>query len=186
MTRWQEIIKRLAGKTNVRGAEIGVERGKLARHMLAQPNVIEYLCVDRWRYNESYAKTAHHKDTSNVYHEKNFKQFLKMVSEYPDKIRIISMSSRQAVKIIPNDYFDWVFIDANHDGNHVAEDIRNWRQKVKHGGFICGHEWGHKGFPESEPAVREAFYYDTPDTYIHRHKWPITLGGDWTWFAQRP
>jgi len=180
MKRWQEIIKRLAGKHNVRGAEIGVERGKTARRLLQQPNIIEYLCVDLWAYDKFYAETAKHKDTSSVYHNRNFRQFLEIASCHADKVRIITAQSYRAAKIIPNDYFDFVFIDADHSYERVRDDIRIWRQKVKHGGFLCGHDWGDARFPGVKAAVTQSF-----EPPCHDY-WPIELGGDFTWFATRP
>ena len=184
MKRWQEIVKRLAGKIDVRGAEIGVERGKTAQQLLAQPNIIEYVCVDQWRYDADYAETAKHKDTSSAYHDRNFQKFLNLASNYPDKVRIYTTKSKLAAKIIPNDHFDFVFIDANHNYQSVYEDIMIWRQKIKHGGFICGHDWGDVRFPGVSKAVEDSFYMYT--TRQCNWKWPVKLGGDFTWFATRP
>ena len=38
-------------------------------------------------------------------------------------------------------YFDFVYIDANHDYIHAKEDINNWYNKVKIGGIFAGHDY---------------------------------------------
>jgi hypothetical protein len=193
MTRWQEIIKRLAGKHNVRGAEIGVERGQTARRLLQQPNIIEYLCVDVWRTHTIYNRW--NKPVYNLVgrtqkdHNRNFRQFLKLASVHADKVRIITTESRKAASIIPNDYFDFVFIDAGHDFENVWADIKVWRNKIKHGGFLCGHDYDATRFPGVKEAVDEYFALvegSIQSTHYRGEKWKLTLGGDYTWFANRP
>jgi hypothetical protein len=192
MTRWQEIIKRLEGKVNVKGAEIGVERGKTASKLLAQPNIIEYMCIDLWHTHTVYNRW--NKPVYNLVgrtewdHQRNFTTFLNLAAKYPEKVRILTVDSQKASKIIPNDHFDFVFIDAGHDYENVWADIRTWRNKIKHGGFLCGHDYGAKRFPGVREAVDEYFAQvkeHLPPMY-RGEEWELTLGGDYTWFASRP
>ncbi len=46
-----------------------------------------------------------------------------------------------AAKNIPNEYFDFVYIDADHSYESVKSDIIAWFPKVKKGGFLAGHDW---------------------------------------------
>ena len=36
---------------------------------------------------------------------------------------------------------DFVFVDAGHDEDDVKGDILNWLPKLKHGGWIAGHDY---------------------------------------------
>lgn len=46
-----------------------------------------------------------------------------------------------AVRWFDDNTLDFVFIDANHDYKHFAEDLREWHKKVKPGGIVSGHDW---------------------------------------------
>ena len=170
MKRWEEIAKRLEGKSNVVGAEIGVERGATARRLLALPCISDYYCIDNWRYDPDYAEIASHKDTSGNYHRVTFSIFLSVAHEHSGKVRIITAKSEDAVRMFDDFFFDFVFIDAIHSYEYVKQDIFNWFPKVKLGGFICGHDYGEPRFPGVKQAVDEMLGS------------PIELGDDYTWF----
>lgn len=48
-----------------------------------------------------------------------------------------------------NDYFDFIFIDANHSYDYVKNDITSWYPKLKTGGIISGHDYSQKGVSEA-------------------------------------
>jgi SAM-dependent methyltransferase len=52
--------------------------------------------------------------------------------------------------------FDLVFIDGDHRGACVREDIALARTLVRDGGIISGHDYNCPDWPEVGPAVREA------------------------------
>jgi hypothetical protein len=43
--------------------------------------------------------------------------------------------------MFPDHNFDLVYIDAAHDYKSVSEDIAHWKNKVKLGGFLAGHDY---------------------------------------------
>lgn len=69
-------------------------------------------------------------------------------------VKIIAKNSVEASNDFPDDYFDFVFIDANHSTGAVTEDIRHWYPKLKEGGLICGHDYQHESVKK---AVNEFF-----------------------------
>jgi hypothetical protein len=177
MKRWDEIAKRLEGKTGIVGAEIGVERGVTAAHLLRLSCISTYYCIDDWRFDPVYARVANHKDTSSEYHKINFEKFLRFAVFVTEKIRIITAKSTEAVKMFDDEFFDFVFIDATHSYERVRQDIDDWYPKVTEGGFICGHDYGDPRFPGVKKAVDEGWQYITP--------WPVELGDDYTWFKEK-
>ena len=53
----------------------------------------------------------------------------------------MKMPSAEAVRWIPDDSLDFVFIDGNHSYENVLEDITEWTKKVKPGGIVAGHDY---------------------------------------------
>lgn len=49
--------------------------------------------------------------------------------------------------------FDFVFIDGSHDYGHVTGDIQMFRQLLKPGGLLSGHDYNEPTCPEVAPAV---------------------------------
>jgi len=171
--RWTEILKRIKGRENVKGAEIGVMKGETAQHLLMQPNVDEYWCIDIWEYDQDYADTSKHATRfSSEYHERNLSTFLKMAANYPRNVRILTMASEEAALYIPPDYLDFVFIDGNHSYKYIKEDIMLWLPRIKSGGFLGGHDYHDQIRFGVKRAVNEIFVDHD-----------ITLGEDCTWFV---
>lgn len=48
--------------------------------------------------------------------------------------------SNVAASLFEEEFLDFVYIDGNHDFEHVKEDIANWWPKVKPGGLFGGHD----------------------------------------------
>ena len=84
------------------------------------------------------------------------------------------MRSLDAAKIYINNSFDFVFIDADHSYKGAVLDIRHWYPKVKVGGWIGGHDYGHPRIGEVKKAVDEVFTEDK-----------IELSADMTWFVKK-
>lgn len=70
--------------------------------------------------------------------------------------RIIWDTTRRAARHVPDDWADFIFIDAAHSYEAVRSDIKDWLPKVKKGGFFSGHDY-HPNFPGVIRAVGEAF-----------------------------
>lgn len=53
-----------------------------------------------------------------------------------------------------NEYFDVIYIDADHNYESVKKDLELSYLKIKNNGYICGHDYGHM-FPGVIQAVNE-------------------------------
>ena len=56
-------------------------------------------------------------------------------------IKIVEKYSADAVLDFEDDYFDWIYLDANHSYDFVKQDLENWWPKIKNQGFICGNAY---------------------------------------------
>ena len=65
---------------------------------------------------------------------------------------------------------DFVYIDADHSYASVVEDITAWKNKVKQGGFIAGHD---SYMPEVLQAVRDCL--GEPDHFFTDTSWLVKL-----------
>jgi hypothetical protein len=64
--------------------------------------------------------------------------------------------SWEVAKDFRDDYFDFIFIDADHTYEGVRKDIEAWYPKLKKGGIISGHDY-HSSWPGTIKAVDEFF-----------------------------
>jgi predicted O-methyltransferase YrrM len=60
-------------------------------------------------------------------------------------IRPLRMPSVAAATLFAGASLDFVFIDADHSCEAVKADIAAWRQKLKPGGTLAGHDWNTYG-----------------------------------------
>lgn len=65
-------------------------------------------------------------------------------------------TSEDASNRIVSDY-DMVFLDAMHDYANVKLDISRWFRRVRLGGVMVFHDYGHADFPGVKQAVDELF-----------------------------
>lgn len=143
------------------GAEIGVAEGRHAKQMCEQSQGIKLLCVDTW---ERYRGNPRGGPQSQ--HDRNYgiaKRVLK-----PFDCEIVKARSLDAVRDVPMESLDFVYIDANHGFDWVMTDIIEWGKRVRRGGMISGHD--HYTF-------RGAGVIEAVDVYIQMHnvkEWFLT------------
>jgi len=100
------------------------------------------------------------------------KIWARRVQPFQDRLTVFSMMSHEAAPNVKDGSLDFVFIDADHSYEHCIEDIRDWTPKVKSGGMVSGHDYGHLDFPGVEKAVREYF----GDNFK-------LVNADWIWYT---
>ena len=57
-----------------------------------------------------------------------------------EHIELIDKPSEEACDQFSNDFFDFVFFDADHRYPNIKRDIEIWLPKVKKGGLLIGHD----------------------------------------------
>ena len=56
---------------------------------------------------------------------------------FRDKVRIVKGDSSEELRIFPNDYFDFIYVDGNHDEKAVIKDAIGSFRVLKKGGIIA-------------------------------------------------
>jgi len=74
--------------------------------------------------------------------------------------------SKEVGASFPDKYFDWIFIDGDHAGEAVKQDLETYSSKVKNGGYILGHDYERRRFSGLIESVNE---------FCKKHKWRISF-----------
>ena len=153
--------------------EVGSWRGKSSAFMAVEiansKHNIQFDCVDTWR--GSLNEQPHQEDPS-VINDTLYQEFLDNMKPVEQYYKPVRMTSVEAAKTYADHSLDFVFIDAQHDYDSVKEDILAWKDKVKPGGILAGHDYNPEGDYGVGKAVREL---------LPRHI-PSPFG--WCWIVQ--
>lgn len=128
-------------------AEVGVQAGGFFSHLLTD-NVKKAYGIDCWE-----------KSTTDAQNDQGYSKevlegmYTSLVRNYlPDsRVQMIKEFSVAGSTLFPDEYFDFVYIDADHTYEGCLEDLVAWYPKVKKGGIIAGHDYidiiGGQGVP---------------------------------------
>ena len=144
------------------GAEIGVSQGTHARDILMTLDCKLFL-IDIW---ESYYETF------ILNKEPHFSERFSSKQDVETKLKgfnvdIIKGDSIEVSTTFPNQFFDFVYIDANHSYESVKKDIVAWLPKVKRNGVLCGHDYSSQceGVMKAVSELIPDVTVDEPDWY---------------------
>jgi hypothetical protein len=117
--------------------ELGVCRGENFMNMIAHgPKVA--VAVDIW-LDDGVPEHNDGRYSQEVLNEQ-YNNFRNQVKDIPG-VQIIRDYTVNAAKLFPNEFFDFVYIDADHRAESCYLDIINWYPKVKSGKFLVGHDY---------------------------------------------
>lgn len=116
------------------GAEIGVEEG-LFTEVLCQANPqAKIYGIDAWHAYSRYREHVSQDKLAKFYEAAQ----ARLLGYNCELMRRFSM---EAVKDFTDGELDFVYIDANHDFQHVVNDLAEWSKKVRAGGIVAGHDY---------------------------------------------
>lgn len=122
-----ELAKYFAELGFKKGAEIGVAKGYYSKVLLDNIPDLQLLCIDTW---DEGVKPRHG----------HYEQACETLSAYPGAT-IICKTSFKAVKDVPDESLDFVYLDADHRYKAIKGDINKWAKKVRSGGIVAGHDY---------------------------------------------
>ena len=143
------VLKNLIKKNNLKtGAELGVRSGENYYYLLAHCPNLELLGVDLFQIQPEGVgdghrrKTFENPDKDFSYDFESYYRFIQeLQEEFGSRAKFIRDWTTEAVKQVPDNSLDFIFIDADHAYKSVVRDIEDWTPKVKKGGYITGHDW---------------------------------------------
>ena len=172
-------VRSLALNGQLRGAEIGVDRGELSGYLLAELPNLHLTLVDTWSLFAADSEYAKSGDDINLrtqaQRDADLAETLRVTNYNPVRTNLCRMRSDEAARHVADGALDFVFIDADHSYEGISTDIRLWAPKIRSGGILCGHDYMHEYYPQwgIARAVKE-FAYKMGKT--------VERGADWTWF----
>lgn len=127
-------------------AEIGVWKGHsisfLASKLINRDNVEIYAVdlFDERENNKDYASNIDNPDYQ-LLHIYDMYNYNLEVTNTRHLIKDIHCCSWDAAELFEDNYFDFVFIDADHSYGSVVKDTTAWAPKVKKTGILAGHDY---------------------------------------------
>lgn len=147
------------------GAEIGVNMGVFAFHVLLQQNPLKLYLIDPWKYGLQKDVETNITPENQIVRDSEHAFVCKLFAPYSN-IEIVREKSEDAVSFFPDQFFDYVYIDGEHSYDAVKRDLNNYFPKIKVGGYLIGDDYGWAGIAD---AVQE---------FLHQHQDEILWGGN--------
>ena len=123
--------------------EIGVAEAFYAGHILQYLQPAKLHLIDPWRFQDI---SDYGMDANNTTDEEGDRRYNKVHEKFSKAINdgIVVMHravSHEIVDSFPDEYFDFLHIDAVHTYSGCLADLRTFERKVKRTGFITGHDY---------------------------------------------
>lgn len=132
-----EMIKSI--KPNAIIAELGVFNGDFTKCILDICNPKELVLIDLWDNTIIDSGDVDGNDVVCYNGEFLYSKVLNEYSSYSN-IKIIK-NYTSYLSTFPNNYFDIIYIDADHSYNGCKNDLLISYDKIKNNGFIMGHDY---------------------------------------------
>lgn len=133
--------------------EIGVLHGhnliKVANSYCNHPNSKLY-CIDPWSDYDGYSEYKNQQETSWNIFNKNID-----IANIRNKLTIYRNLSENIIPDLPDNYFDIIFIDGNHETEYVYKDGVMSFSKLKSGGYMIFDDYFYynSNWPETKIGV---------------------------------
>jgi hypothetical protein len=164
-------------------AEVGVYRGDFSQIVLDTCSPSRYYLIDNWRFDvsehnplqettENFSNFSgaihwqHYGDDPNAHQEENFEHVKTRFAEVP-AVQVIRERSTTAIDSLPDVHLDVIYIDANHQYEHVLRDMMHARKKMKPGGIMLMDDFyeGPGGYEQNEGVMAAV------NTFVKRHEY---------------
>jgi len=131
------------------GAEVGVQVGYYAGILLRRAKPRKLLLIDLWEHQDADVYV----DDANFEQERHDEFYQRVLKRHAAAIEAGTVEIRKGYSCdelakIPDNFLDWIYIDANHSYEGVLADLKEAYRVVKPTGLIMGHDyadWWEKG-----------------------------------------
>jgi len=138
-----EMLKRILPRNSI-GAEIGVFRGEFSATIIRAIEPRELYLVDPWdiAYGVNYPNWGDYTEHGALTTARAFAETVsRTTSGRNTKVKIVKDFSLPWLAKMPDEYFDWVYLDSTHTYDDTRQELALSARKVKPEGIICGHDF---------------------------------------------
>lgn len=155
-----------------RGVEVGVAFGGHSKAILEQACVEQLTGVDSYRHRADYLDPM---NLPQPVFDRLHERTVDRLSCYAGRFAMLREDSAAAAAHFADGSLDFVYLDADHSEAGVLADLGAWALKVRPGGVLAGHDYGHPDFPGVQRAV---------DRFVSRFGWHVHEAGEGVWWVQ--
>ena len=119
--------------------EVGVWRGEFAAHNLRFWSG-NYVMCDLWGFRED-GTADKNMDDKGSWNEVMF-DAIRNTLFAGERVTMNKGASIEVAKTFPDNFFDWIYLDALHDYDSVMADMEAWWPKLRTGGLFSGDDFG--------------------------------------------
>ena len=124
------------------GIEIGIARAHFSRVCLSLLNPDKLFLVDAWDKGPDTGFIGLRKDWIALQESRRREVYSSMRPDVKaGRVEIIQSLSADAAARFPDEYFDWVFVDADHSYEGCHADAVAYLPKLKSGGLMIFHDY---------------------------------------------
>ena len=138
---FREDFGKLLNELNLNGVgiEIGVAQANYSEILLTTTKLSNIYFVDPWK---EYPQAIYN-DSTNCSQAKQDARYAAVVEKLKkyNNAHILRQDSIEALSSFSDEFFDFIYIDANHAYEYVKIDVNNWYPKLKKGGVFAGHDY---------------------------------------------
>eukprot|EP00929_Paragymnodinium_shiwhaense_P065129 TRINITY_DN32686_c0_g1_i1.p1 TRINITY_DN32686_c0_g1~~TRINITY_DN32686_c0_g1_i1.p1 ORF type:complete len:431 (+),score=74.93 TRINITY_DN32686_c0_g1_i1:62-1354(+) len=162
-------------------AEIGVHLARLSFAMMSELPGLRYVGVDPFSYgtDTSAASVAVQLNDLGLRQNDELQEVREGAEHkfrlFGERAQLLPVTSVEGARSFPDGTFHGVFIDGDHSYQAVVDDVAAWEPKVRPGGFLSGHDFGHNR--DVARAVLE---------HAARADRTVYLAMDWVWYWHLP
>ena len=141
------ILAPLGGQQKIYGVELGVFQGGTSAALLNSLPNLQLFMVDAWSRFEkesAYRKSGDRMARQTLAQQQDCLRIaLQATQAYRSRRTVMQTTTMAAARQFDDGVFDFAFLDADHTYEAIAADIRAWWPKLRPGGMLCGHDYGH-------------------------------------------
>ena len=128
------------------GAEIGVGSGETSYEILRCFPHLKLLMIDPWQVPDPKSEYAKSRDNCARLPQRkleiNYRGAHRRTRFAHNRRTIIRATSLEAVKQVPDQSLDFVFVDGDHTYTGCKADLDAWWPKLRPEALFCGHDYG--------------------------------------------
>lgn len=169
----------------LKGAELGASEGAMSRQLLSALPLLQLLMIDLWKSAESSPSLAQPAGSADFrrqeQHDDDLTLALRASHFARDRRSVLPADTADAAGGQSDGSFDFVYVDADRTYEGVKRDLTAWWPKLKQGGLLCGHDFGHPRDRRGVWGIARAV-----NEFAAKHGLVVQVGRGTVWWILKP